>query len=191
MLRLHEAVKRVQSEDAFGPYRINIKDKNPTSELPPKDKARLFQKVSLILRGKTNRRARNHSRSWPLIPDILFAVYSFYSLLPVNIFEGIYEYVSRLVTITFYNIRDHFEPIPLWKKSESAMTYLTRIDKKLAIRFIDRQLWGIPDLNLDHLESFLNSADFPEESREQFEFLKYAVETRLMYTTIKEALLNN
>ena len=71
------------------------------------------------------------------------------------------------------------------------MTYLTRIDKKLAIRFIDRQLWGIPDLNLDLLESFLNSADFPEESREQFEMLKYAVETRRMYTAIKEALLNN
>ena len=109
---------------------------------------------------------------------------------PRNIFEGTYLFVTRFITIIFYNIRDHFDPIPPWGKGENAMEYLTRIDRKYAIRFIDRQLWGIPDYNLSLLDSYMNSAEFPEESREHFEAVREAVKTRQMYATIKEALLS-
>lgn len=110
---------------------------------------------------------------------------------PRNIFESTYLFVTRFITIIYYNIRDHFDPIPPWGKGEHAMEYLTRIDRKYAIRFIDRQLWGVPDWNIDLLDLYMNSAEFPEEKRETFEGVRKALETRQMYATIKEALLNN
>lgn len=105
--------------------------------------------------------------------------------------DNIILFITRFVTIIYYNIRDHYDPIPPWGKGEHALEYLTRIDKKYAIRFIDRQLWGVPDWNLEGLESYMNSAEFPEEKRQLFEDIRSALRARRMYATIKETLLNN
>ena len=108
---------------------------------------------------------------------------------PTNIVDSTYLYVTRLATLIFYNVRDHFDPIPPWPKGEETMEYLTRIDKKYAIRFIDRQLWGIPDYDISLMDSYLQSPEFPEERRENFEAIREAVLVRQKYATIKQLLL--
>ena len=110
---------------------------------------------------------------------------------PTNFFESSYFFLSRLIASSYYTIRDYIDPIPAWGKGETAMEYLTRIDRNHAIRFINRQLWAIPTWRIDLIDLFMNSAEFPEERRETFEGVRKALETRQMYATIKETLLNN
>ncbi len=102
-----------------------------------------------------------------------------------------WEYSLRRRFWTKYtNFLNFIDPLPARKKHETIPNYVLRLNKRQALRELNRAIGVTYAVNLESLNYMLHM-NLDKQSREAFELMKDSTERRSLYRILREQIRNS
>lgn len=98
--------------------------------------------------------------------------------------------IRRRFWTKYTNFLNFFDPLPARKKHETVPNYVLRLNKRQALRELNRAIGVTYSVNLESL-NYMLSMNLDKQSRENFEFMKDCTERRSLYRILREQIRNS
>jgi len=109
----------------------------------------------------------------------------------IILFLNRWEYnIRRRFWSKYTNFLNFFDPLPARKKNETVPNYVLRLNKRQALRELNRAIGVTYSIDLESV-NYMLSTNLDKQGREFFELIKDSTEQRNVYRILREQIKNS